>query len=174
MDNRESFHQGETLALIGRYATPLALILILTGLIFSPLSHLPRRIVAVLFISSAFLNFSFVPLVSRLPEGTRSLLAKSRASINLWINIVLVYLLGTAWPPIWLLLSISSVATAIYGKRERALLTAVFLTVVLGIVNALHSLNTPYNWALVAAKGSFIILTSLMINVLAHPKKSGD
>jgi hypothetical protein len=164
MDLQESFHEGKTLSLIGRYATPLAIGLILGGILFAPLDPTRRHISLALLLVSAFLNLFFVRLIARFSLQTRASLAKVRATANLWINIALVYMMSPVWPPIWLLLSLSSVATAIYGTRERTMVTAVFLAVVLTVINLCHGLNTPFDWALVVVKAGFIFLTSLMIN----------
>jgi hypothetical protein len=171
MNETESFHREEKLALVSRYATPMAAILIGAGLIFAPLDPTPRLVGAVLLAFSLLLNVFFVPCVARLADGARDKLAKSRATINLWINIVLIYLLGRAWSPIWLLLVLSSVATAIYGTRQRALVTASFLSGVVVLINLLHQLFTPEDWALVAVKAAFIFLSALMVNDLTHPRK---
>jgi hypothetical protein len=171
MNEMEGFHQEEKLALVGRYATPMAAVLIGVGLIFAPLDPIPRWIGAALLAFSFLLNLFFVPLVSRLSERTRDRLAKSRATVNLWINVVLIYLLGRVWSPIWLLLVLSSVATAIYGTRERTLVTASFLSGLVVLINVLHQSFTPLDWALVFVKVIFIYLSGLMINDLAHPRK---
>ena len=86
MIGSESFHQEEKLSLVGRYATPMAATLIGGGLIFSPLDPTPRAIGMGLFCFSLLLNLFFVPLVTRFGEKARDVLAKSRATINLWIN----------------------------------------------------------------------------------------
>jgi hypothetical protein len=110
-------------------------------------------------------------MVAGLSDQARGALAKFRATLNLWINVVLVYLLGRTWPLVWLLFVLSSSATAIYGTRERTLINAFFLSAVLGVVNYLHGFNTPLDWAVVGGKAAFLVLTSLLINDLAQSKK---
>jgi hypothetical protein len=148
----------------------MAILLIGAGLIFAPLDPTPRLIGASLLAFSLLLNVLFVPCVSRLGERARDRLAKSRATANLWINVVLIYLLGRVWSPIWLLLVLSSAATAIYGSRERTYVTASFLSGLVVLINLLHGLFTPQDWALVGVKAAFIFLSALMINDLAHPR----
>jgi hypothetical protein len=171
MNAPESFHRKETLALVGRYATPLAALLVVTGLVLSPMEPGARKTGFFLMGFSLLFNLFFVPLSGRLSEQARALLAKSRATLNLWINVVLVLLLQRVWPPIWLLLTLSSVGTAIYGTRQRTLITAVFLSAILAGINVTLRLNTPIDWGLVLSKAAFIIFASLMINDLAHAKK---
>ena len=143
MNTQESFHRGETLSLVGRYATPLAAVLIGMGLLFAPLSRSALHVGFCLMIFSLTINFAFIPMVAGLSDHARGALAKFRATLNLWINVVLVFLLGRTWPLVWLLFVLSSSATAIYGTRQRTLINAFFLSAVLGIINYLHGFNTP-------------------------------
>jgi hypothetical protein len=167
----ESFHKKETLALVGRYATPLAAILAGTGLALAPLDAAPRKIAVFLFVFGLLFNFCFVPLSEHMSDQSRSLLAKSRATVNLWINVILVLLMGRVWHPIWLLLTLSSVGTAIYGTRQRTLITVTFLSFLLVLVNVVQGLTTPMAWGLVLSKAAFIVFMGLMVNDLSHAKK---
>ena len=113
MTSSESFHKQNLISLIGGYATPLAVGLVGTGLILAPLDPKPVRIGTTLMLFSLVFNVAAVPLASRMTDRSRGLFAKLRATLNLWINIVMVAILGPVWPPIWLLFMLPAVATAV-------------------------------------------------------------
>src|SRR3989338_3703761 len=119
MTSNESFHKQNLISLIGGYATPLAVGLVGTGLILAPLDARARATGTVLMLFSLVFNVAAVPMAARMPEAPRTLFAKIRATINLWINVVLVLILGRVWPPVWLLFMLPAVATAVYGDRRR-------------------------------------------------------
>jgi hypothetical protein len=162
----ESFHKQNLLSLIGGYATPLAVGLVGTGLIMAPLEPAPLYIGTSLMLFSLVFNVAAIPLASRMSDRSRSIFAKVRATLNLWINIILVVLLGRVWPPVWLLFMLPAVATAVYGDRKRTLVTVGFLSAVLWLVNLFTGPHTPMEWGVVAAEAAFLSLTSLMINDL--------
>jgi hypothetical protein len=164
----ESFHNQKMLSLVNRYATPLAIILVVTAILCSQPTPSTRNIsIAFLFFSVVF-NFSFYSLFTRVDDHYRTLLAKFRATINLWGNALLVLLLGRDWPAMWLLLCLTGVATGIYGSRERTLATASFLAMVLLVINALLQLQTPWEWGQRIVQAVFIVSLSLLVNDLAH------
>lgn len=164
----ESFHKQNLISLIGGYATPLAVGLVGTGLIMAPLDPKPVRIGTSLMLFSLVFNVAAVPLAARMSDRSRAIFSKVRATINLWINIFLVVLLGRVWPPIWLLFMLPAVATAVYGDRRRTLVTSGFLSAVLAIIHAFIGPRTPLGWGIIAVEIAFLILTSLMINDLVH------
>ena len=171
MNPAEAFHKKASLSLLTRYGTPLAVILVGSGVAWSPIDDRSRKLCVFLLAFSLFYNLFFFRIIAPLTDQTRSLLAKTRATLNLWINVLLVLILGRTWPPIWLLLTLSGVATAVYGTRERTIVTAGFLSFLLVAINLFLRMNSPLEWGLVIMKSSFIVLTSLMINDLARNKK---
>ena len=168
MTSSESFHKQNLISLIGGYATPLAVGLVGTGLILAPLDPKPLRIGTTLMLFSLVFNVASVPLASRMTDRSRGLFAKLRAALNLWINVVMIVILGPVWPPDWLLFMLPAVATAVYGDRKRTLVTAGFLSSILALVNIFIGTRTPLGWGIVATEASFMALTSLMINDLVH------
>ncbi len=171
MNSAESFHKKTSLSLLTRYGTPLAAILVLSGVKWSPIDARGAKLCLFLLAFSVFYNLFFFKIIASLTDETRSLLGKSRATLNLWVNVLLVLILGRTWPPIWLLLTLSGVATAVYGTRERTLVTAAFLSFLLVAINLFLHMTSPLEWGIVIVKAAFILLTSLMINDLARNKK---
>lgn len=166
MNEPEAFHRQNLISLIGGYATPLAIGLVGTALIYAPLPVEKLRFGTVLMLISLVFNVAAVPLASRMDDHSRGMFSKVRASMNLWINVVLVFLLGRVWPAIWLLFMLPAVAAAVYGSRQRTLVTTLFLSLILAIVNVVHGMNTPLEWGLVVSRCAFMVLTSLLINDL--------
>ena len=153
--------------IVNRYALPLAIILITFGVAFSqPQAHVRNLSLGLLILTTIF-NLGTVEIIKRGVKVSPWLI-KMRLFFNLGINAVLVYLLGGYWPPIWLLLSLTPIATAVYGTRMRTLLTAIGISLLLLGIHALRGLNAPVDWGQQAAYASFIILLSLMINDVAN------
>lgn len=168
MTPTESFHRQNLISVIGGYATPLAVGLVGTALIYAPLSMGIRRFCTVLMLFSLVFNVAAVPLAARMDEESRGFFAKGRASVNLWINVVLVFLLTRVWPPIWLLFMLPAVATAVYGSRQRTLVTTGFLSAILLAVNVFLKQFTLLDWGMLVSRCAFMVLTCLLINDLLH------
>jgi len=155
------------IVLVNRYALPLAIILIVFGVVFSqPLAHV-QNISIGLIVFTTIMNLGVVEIVKRSPK-IMPWLIKLRLYINLGINAYLVYILGGYWPPIWLLLCLTPIATAVYGTRGKTLFTALGISVLLLGIHAMRGLNAPVDWGQQAACVCFIILLSLMINDISH------
>lgn len=153
--------------LVNRYAMPLAVVLIALGLVFSqPQAHVRDLSIGLLGFTIVF-NIGIVEIIRR-GFKVEPWMMKLRLFVNLGINAVLVYLLGGYWPPIWLLLSLTPIATAVYGTRGKTVFAAVSVSLVLLGVHALRRMNAPVDWGQQAAYAAYIIVLSLMINDLSH------
>lgn len=160
-DNREV----EMAVIVNRYATPLAILLVVLGIaLSSPRSPLKEISIGLLIFSLAF-NFLAIGLIraNRLPG-----LLEARLAINFIVNIVLVYILGAFWTPIWLLLPLTSIAVAVYGSRRAAFGASFCVSVVLLIIQAAHGPIALVEWGQTIAHGAFTILISLLVNELAQ------
>lgn len=156
---------GRCSALVGRYATPLAILLIGLGIgVVQPVAA-TRNISLLLLCFGAVFNLAGARWIqehgSRLPY-----LGIIRVWVNLIINTILVYMLGSSWSPVWLLLALTPLAMAIYSTRARTLAWGIGVSLILLAIHATRGLNSPLDWAPQVAHAVFIIVISLLVSDL--------
>jgi len=159
---------GAKVNIVSRYFTPLAVLIIANGIILtSPPSPLWQIASGLLAFSYLFNHFS-TRWVERDPQkrGFRILV---RVYTNLAVNAAIVYLIGEYWTPVWLLLLLSPIATAIYGSLKQTLISALLGTLILMLIAALRPGMNPLLFAEQANYGMYIILLSLGIFKLVRP-----
>ena len=167
---QETSYDAELAVLINRYATPLAIILTILGIALShPTGNVRVASVALLVFSIVF-NTAALSAIKR-AGGKKPWFMGWRMGINVGVNIALVYLLGASWPPIWLLLALTPIATAVYSTRTQTLRVSASMSFLLIVIHAARHLNSPAQWGEQTAYVIFILLLSLMINELASIAK---
>lgn len=175
MNQNDKFDSQRLVTLVGYFATPFALILGLMGGLTAPVTDGVRNAVLGLLGFSAFFNLAFPKFLSQQALEAKGWNVKFRLYLNLVINTGLVYLLGEVFPAIWLILTLTPFATAIYGSREKTLANAVTASAILVTIQFLRAENGTLSWADLLARVAFIVLISLMINgvgsLVAHPEK---
>lgn len=153
--------------LVSRYATPFAILVVLLGIVLSsPLGSVRNLSIGLLLFSIAF-NMVAVRIIHRLSDAS-PWIKRLRMMVNLSVNVLLVYLLGPYWPPMWLLLALTPIATAIYEGPSQTLLSS---SGVAGLILGIHVLrggNSPHEWGQTLSYAAFIILLSLLINELTQ------
>jgi hypothetical protein len=155
------------LVLVGRFATPFAIMLVSLGIIFSQPPVAQRNLSVMLLVFSVIFNLLGAGVIRRLSEG-RPWVKKARMLVNLAVNVVLVHQLGPFWPPMWLLLALTPIATAIYeGPSQTLIVSAGTSALILGI-HLLRGASTPYEWGQTLSYAVFIVLMSLLINELTQ------
>jgi hypothetical protein len=153
--------------LVNRYATPFALLLVIMGIALSqPMGH-TRGISIGLLLFSVIFNFAAVPVI-RKHSAQKPWLPKMRMAINLAVNVVLVYFLGGYWPPMWLLLALTPIATAIYENRMKTLWAGLGTSFLIVLIHLSRGLTGPYEWGQTLSYSTFIILLSLLVNELTQ------
>lgn len=163
--NAEEFAERQKFAkLVSRYATPLAVIVVAVGLFLSPPRHPQREIVAALLIFGIVFNLTVTRLIDR---GGGSWLFLLRRWTNLIANLVTVYLLGPYWTPIWLLLALTPLATAITGSRKSTLTAASVTSLALLAIHSTRGYNFRIEWGQQFVYAAYIFLVSLMVNELS-------
>lgn len=170
----ETEHKIKMVNLVNRYATPLAIILVALGLFLSQPTMPVRNIIVCLLLFSIVFNLVTVKIIKR-GDGTGFI--KLRMFINFAVNVALVYYLGGYWLPIWLLLALTPLATAIYDTRSKTLFVSIGISAILLIIQSTRRPNDLIDWGQQLAYASFIILVSLMINelsTLTKPTVTGD
>jgi len=92
----------------------------------------------------------------------------TRIITNFIANVVLVYLLGTFWGPMWLLFVLTPVATALYASWIRTFVTAgISSAALLGIYYS-RGLEGTVGWGQASLHAAFIIFISLFVNSIAR------
>lgn len=158
--------------LVNRYSTPFAILLVAMGIILSNPIGWARNLSITLLLAGVLLNIAVVAWLRRRPDST-PWLVPARMTANVLINISLVYVLGRFWPPLWLLLALTPLASAIYSDRRRTLVAATGVSAALAGVAWLHGASSPIEWGTAAAQAAFIVLVSLMVNDLAALGREG-
>jgi hypothetical protein len=158
-------HEIKMAMLVNRYATPLAILLVSMGIVLSsPPSPLREIAVGLLLFSVAF-NLLTIRFIR---SGNIPGLLGTRLTINLAVNVVLVYVLGRDWAPIWLLLPLTPMAMALYDSRRATLGASLAVSAALLIIQAARGPSAPVEWGQVVAYSAFTILISLLLNELAQ------
>ncbi|MEK7858602.1 MAG: hypothetical protein AAB320_05610 [Elusimicrobiota bacterium] len=157
--------------LVNRYATPLAIFLVGLGIFVSqPSSPLKEVCIGLMFFGVVF-NLGTGAYLKH--KGGHHLLIEVRRYVNLAVNVLLVYLLGGYFTPIWMILALTPLATAIYENRARTLGFALGVSAVLLVIHGLRGASSPLEWGNQLAVCTFIILVSLLVNeVSALAKKA--
>jgi hypothetical protein len=134
-------------AALTRYGTPLAITLIVQGLYVAVPAGSLRKLCVGLVLTCVFFNIGMLYFIMRL-DTYRHMIIRVRVVFNLIFNVLLVYLLGGYWPPIWLLLSLTPIATAIYGTLVETIVAAVgtcvlFLAIYVAQINTGSLIGVP-------------------------------
>ena len=164
MDAKEFAERQKYAHLVSRYATPLAILVVAVGLALSPPRHPQREICLGLLIFGIVFN---VTITRILDHGGGAWLFKLRRWTNFFNNLVTVYLLGPYWTPIWLLVTLTPLATAITGSRRSTIVTATMTSVALIIIHSTRGHNFCLEWGQQIIYAAYIFLISLMVNDLS-------
>lgn len=158
----------ERSALVSRYATPFAIVLVAMGLLFSQ----PRGDVwrACLYLLASGIGLNLMMHAYFKKGFATPALIWTRLAMNVVINSLLVYFLGNYWGPTWLLLALTPIATAIYGTRESTLKWAIGIAALLLAIHYVRGGGGPLYWGEQAANALFIVFVSLLINAMAASK----
>ncbi|HOW26914.1 MAG TPA: hypothetical protein PK876_00220 [Elusimicrobiota bacterium] len=167
MPKPELPHDIKMALLVGKYATPFAILLVFFGLFHASPGPLVRDVSFALLVFAILFNFIAMAALQQLRDVGVGFV-RMRLWVNLGVNIVLVYLLGRYWVPMWLLLVLTPIATAIYDTRRKTLVTAVSVAVLLMVLHALQHLQGGAEWGPQITYGVFIILLSMMVNELTQ------
>jgi hypothetical protein len=160
--------------LVNKYATPLAVILVGLGLVFSQPIGAVKTLSAGLLVFGMIFNMLAMPVISRF-GGENPWIPKARMLINILVNVVMVYFLGAYWPSIWMLLALTPIATAIYADRSTTFITAAGISAALAVIQLLHSTSSsPSDWGELIGRVAFILLLSLLINELVGAARAKE
>jgi hypothetical protein len=116
---------------------------------------------ASLLIGSLIFNVVFLRM---LRQGSGHVLRVVRIYFNLAVNVSLVYLLGHYFSPMWLILAIAPVSSAIYGTRRQMLLSSGYAVGSLIVITVLRGIHSPLGAGELISRVLFIVVLSLLIN----------
>lgn len=162
----EAPHATRMALLVGRYAAPLAIFIVSSGVVLTQPASPVKELSIGLLVLGLVINLAtnrFLPKDARAPRT----FIRARMALNILINTALMYWLGAFWKPTWLLLALTPLATAIYGGRSETLKSSVLVSAILLGVHSLRPLSSPLEWGEQAAQVAFIVLVSLLVNDLA-------
>lgn len=172
----EKYDSQRLVTLVSLFATPFALLLGGLAVAFARAESWQKTVSLGLLGFAAFFNSVFPHFLKQQEDAKKGWNVKFRLYMNLTVNTVVVFLLGDQFPPLWLLLVLTPLATAIYGNQKRTLINALTASGVLLGIQAFRPNARPADWAAVSVEVAFIVLISLLVNgvsnMAVHPEKS--
>jgi hypothetical protein len=161
----ESSRELRLAVLVARYTTPLAIILVCLGIFLSqPISPVREISIGILLFSIAF-NFGSLAFIKTRPV-TAPWMIQVRLVTNFSTNVLQVHFLGGYFGPVWILLALTPLASAIYGTRTKTLVASLWASAaLLGLQST--RIGSPLEWGQQIAHVAFIVLVSLLANELA-------
>jgi hypothetical protein len=172
----DKYDSQKLVTLVGYFATPFALFLGGLAVAFTDNESWEKTVAMGLLMFAAFFNSVFPRFLKQEVVVEKGRKVKFRLYMNLAVNSAVVFLLGDQFPPLWLLLVLTPLATAIYGDQKRTLINALTAGAVLLVIQAARSPVRSLEWAVVSVEVAFIVLISLLVNgvshMAVHPEKS--
>ncbi len=159
--------KAEFIRIVDRFFTPFALSLVISSLFLGFAEPRAKWISIGLVAFLSVFNEISAYLAKKNMEWAVTV-GNTRLITNFVANVVLVYLLGTFWGPMWLLFVLTPVATALYASWGRTLVTAsISAAALLGIYYS-RGLEGSVGWGQASLHAAFIIFISLFVNSIAR------
>jgi hypothetical protein len=155
---------AEKLRHVNNHLTPLAVLIVVPGLLVAPLPKLVVISSGILIAYSVFINYLSLYLLKR----NIRLIGSIRVGSNYAVNICLLWLLYSAWPLVWVLFLLMSIGVALYQSRRDSLLAGAAIALMLLAVHWSFGGDSLQDWAIVGVKASIIILLNLFVNNLVN------
>jgi hypothetical protein len=152
----------EKLRHVNNHLTPLAALIVVPGLVVASLSGTVVIVGVILITYSVCINYLSIILANR----NLRLLSSIRVGSNYSVNIILLWLLYSAWPMAWVLLLLMSTGIALYQSRRDSLLSSTALALMLLAVHWNFGSHSLQEWTATGVKASIIILFNLFVNGL--------
>jgi PAS domain S-box-containing protein len=159
--------QAQFIRLVDRFFTPFASILILVGAWIGYAETWAKHVSIALLLGLFIFNEVSVALARKHVEWAKKI-GYTRIVTNFLANVVLVYLLGTFWGPMWLLFVLTPVATALYADWKQTTLTALISAGALLGIYASRGLEGAVGWGQASLHATFIVFISLFVNSMAR------
>ncbi len=153
----------EFLKALNRYFTPVAVVVMLFGLILNPDLPKPAFIGCIAIVVTA-LTFNVISAVHVIehPDTWRKV-GYLRVGVNLTLNACAYLLLYAHWPIVWVLFSLGPVAMAFYGDvSETFFVMGVSASVMMGCL-FYYGIKDPLLWGATIVQIMFMLLLSLFL-----------
>jgi PAS domain S-box-containing protein len=157
----------EFIRLVDRFFTPFAFIIVLAALFLGYAETAVKWWSVGLLAALVLFNEVSVAL-ARKHTNWAVPIGNTRLITNFLGNVVLVYLLGTFWGPMWLLFVLTPVATALYADWQRTIITSVISAAALLGIYAARGLSGAVGWGQASLHAAFIVFISLFVNSIAR------
>jgi hypothetical protein len=159
--------QAQFIRLVDRFFTPFATILVVAGAFMGYAETWAKHLSIFLLLGLFIFNEVSVALARKHLAWAKTI-GNIRLVTNFLSNVVLVYLLGTFWGPMWLLFVLTPVATALYAGWQRTFWTAMISAGTLLGIYASRGLEGSVGWGQASIHAAFIVFISLFVNSLAR------
>jgi PAS domain S-box-containing protein len=159
--------QAQFIRLIDRFFTPFATLLVLGAAGIGFAEPWAKKVSVALVLTLFIFNEVSVALARKHNEWAKKI-GYTRIVTNFLANIVLVYMLGTFWGPMWLLFVLTPVATATYADWQQTTITAVISAAALLGIYASRGLEGAVGWGQAGVHAAFIVFISLFVNSVAR------
>ncbi len=159
--------KAEYIRIVDRFFTPFALALVVSSLYLGFAEPKIKTFSVGLVIFLGIFNEISAWMARRKMEWAVPI-GSTRIVTNFIANIILVYLLGTFWGPMWLLFVLTPVATALYASWQRTFVTAALSSAALLGIYYSRGLEGPVGWGQASLHAAFIVFISLFVNSIAR------
>jgi hypothetical protein len=159
--------QTEFIRLVDRFFTPFAIAMVATAVTLGYAEKPTQRWAMGIVLSLAAFNQVSLYLIRKRSAWTLPI-GYTRLAANFLANIVLVYLLGTFWGPMWLLFALTPIATALYADWKMTITTAVVSSGSLLAIYYSRGLEGSVGWGMASLHAAFIVFVSLFVNSIAR------
>jgi hypothetical protein len=147
---------------VNDHLTPLAVIIVVPGLLVAPMPMRARVVAGILIGLSVVINYLLIYLM----KLDIRFIGTVRVSVNYIVNIFLSWLLYAAWGPVWLLLLLMSLGVAVYQTRRDSFLAGSAIALMLLTVHWSYGDLSLLGWAVAGVQASIIVLFNLFVNGL--------
>ncbi len=159
--------KAEFIQVVDRFFTPFALLLIASALLFGFAEPKTKTLALILVSVMAVFNETTAYLAKHRTEWAVKI-GNTRMVTNFAANVVLVYLLGTFWGPMWLLFALTPVATALHASFGKTFMISLISAGALLGIYAARGLTGSVGWGMASLHATFIVFVSLFVNSIGR------
>ena len=159
--------KAEYIRIVDRFFTPFALSLVVSSLFLGFAEPKAKWTAVGLVVFLGIFNEISAYIAKKNMEWAVPV-GNTRIITNFIANVILVYILGTFWGPMWLLFVLTPVATALYASWTRTLGTAALSSAALLAIYWSRGLEGAVGWGQASLHASFIVFISLFVNSVAR------
>jgi hypothetical protein len=159
--------KAEFIRVVDRFFTPFALILVLSALLLG-FAEAKAKVASIALVVSLGIFNEVSAWMARHHSEWAVRIGNTRLITNFLANVLLVYMLGTFWGPMWLLFVLTPVATALHADSKKTVFTALISAGTLLGIYAARGLSGQVGWGMASLHAAFIVFVSLFVNSIAR------